>query len=749
MDQLIPVINKLQDVFQTVGDRDIVQLPQIVVVGAQSSGKSSVLENIVGRDFLPRGTGIVTRVPLIMQLIQRTGPPRTNEPKAEEWATFLHNSERIYTDFEEVRAEIEHRTVTLVGDSKNVSDKPIHLKIYSPHVLNLTLVDLPGITKVAVAGQPKDIEQQIRDLVLHYINNPNSIILAVSPANSDLANSDAIKIAQEVDPTGDRTIAVITKIDLMDRGTDATDVLTGRVIPVKLGLIGVVNRSQYDIDHKKDIQEALKTEAKFLAENYPALAHRCGVPFLSKTLNRVLMTHIRRCLPDLKQRIRTLLTQTQGAMSGFGATLSAADYGAVLLQVLTKFSDNYRASINGIGNALDIQTKELCGGPRIFDIFKVQFGTSVEMIDPLCGLGAEDILTAIRNASGTRSSLFIPESSFEFLAKKQISKLNAPSVRCVELVYEELERLVALCTFPELNRFRVLREKIVQCTMDALRGRVEPTTRMVEDLINIETAYISITNPEFESVFSNNFGTNLQLNIEPQPQLHLQHEAPVQHLAVASATPNGAPTAIVKPILHSALDTSMHPPPTIVEPTRSSGWTSIFNLTGGSRTKGDDSVAILNNLDETRSRTPVIGAGSQSIPSYAGAGVGLGSKPGYGPSAFAQPYQQQRTQAQSLSDKQKRDVEMMRTLICSYFSITRKRVLDTVPKAIMHFMVNHINDRLQTELVQSLYRPDHLEELMSEDPSIAKQRKSTADMLQALQRASVIITEVSESDLQF
>uniref|UniRef100_A0A7N8XSA2 dynamin GTPase n=1 Tax=Mastacembelus armatus TaxID=205130 RepID=A0A7N8XSA2_9TELE len=68
MEALIPVINKLQDVFNTVG-ADIIQLPQIVVVGTQSSGKSSVLESLVGRDILPRGTGIVTRRPLILQLV--------------------------------------------------------------------------------------------------------------------------------------------------------------------------------------------------------------------------------------------------------------------------------------------------------------------------------------------------------------------------------------------------------------------------------------------------------------------------------------------------------------------------------------------------------------------------------------------------------------------------------------------------------------------------------------------------------
>ena len=104
---------------------------------------------------------------------------------------------------------------------QGISSKPINLKIFSPNVLNLTLVDLPGLTKVAVGDQPEDIEQQIKEMLYSYITQDNTIILAVTPANQDIANSDALKLARKVDPQGDRTIGVITKLDLMDQGTDA------------------------------------------------------------------------------------------------------------------------------------------------------------------------------------------------------------------------------------------------------------------------------------------------------------------------------------------------------------------------------------------------------------------------------------------------------------------------------------------------------------------------------------------------
>ena len=103
--------------------------------------------------------------------------------------------------------------------------EPISLTIYSPHVVDLTMVDLPGITKVPVKGQPQDIEEQIRKVTYKYISPPNALILALTAANTDLANSDALQMARTVDPDGERTIGVVTKIDLMDEGTDAIDLL--------------------------------------------------------------------------------------------------------------------------------------------------------------------------------------------------------------------------------------------------------------------------------------------------------------------------------------------------------------------------------------------------------------------------------------------------------------------------------------------------------------------------------------------
>ena len=160
--KLLPLYHKLQDALVAVGGTaaQVPKLPQIVVVGSQSSGKSSVLESFVGRDFLPRGSGIVTRRPLVLQLIHT--PAAGDGP--EEWGEFLHAPGKKFSDFSDIRTEIDAETERKLGKTKKVSADPIRLAIYSPHVVDLSLVDLPGVTKVPVADQPADIEQQLRQV---------------------------------------------------------------------------------------------------------------------------------------------------------------------------------------------------------------------------------------------------------------------------------------------------------------------------------------------------------------------------------------------------------------------------------------------------------------------------------------------------------------------------------------------------------------------------------------------------------
>uniref|UniRef100_A0AAY4B3T5 Dynamin-1-like protein n=1 Tax=Denticeps clupeoides TaxID=299321 RepID=A0AAY4B3T5_9TELE len=662
METLIPVINRLQEVFLTVG-ADSIQLPQIVVVGSQSSGKSSVLESLVGRDFLPRGSGIVTRRPLVLQLVhvppleERRKHDNGNESKrnsqnsypgikAEEWGTFLHCKNQVFLYLE----------LLCIGLLAGIGNEPIYLKIFSPNVLSLTLVDLPGITKVPVGDQPEDIEIQVQEMILSFISNPNSIILSVSPATSDLATSDALKLAREVDPDGRRTLLVVTKLDLMDAGTDALEVLLGRVIPVRLGIIGVVNRSQHDLNTRKSVPDAAKDEQAFLQRHYPSLASRCGSRYLARTLSRLLMHHIRDCLPELKTRVTVLTAQYQARLNSYGQPVE--DPSAMLLQIVTKFASDYCNTIEG--TARHIQTSELCGGARICYIFHETFGRTLQSIDPLGGLTELDVLTAIRNATGPRPALFVPEVSFELLVKKQIKRLEEPSMRCVELVHEELQRIIQHCSSystQELLRFPKLHDSIVEVVTSLLRKRLPITNEMVHYLVAIELAYINTKHPDFTDA------------------------------AQVSASVNSQQT-----------DT----------------------LDGGKQCKSEkeEKVSLHQPVSAFSSPSKAVNLLDTAVPI-----------------------------SRRLSAREQRDCEVIQRLIKCYFLIVRKSIQDSVPKTVMHFLVNYVKEHLQSELVGQLYKQPLLQELLIESQETAQQRNEVAQMLEALQKANNIISEIRETHL--
>uniref|UniRef100_A0A8C9KKV4 Dynamin-1-like protein n=1 Tax=Panthera tigris altaica TaxID=74533 RepID=A0A8C9KKV4_PANTA len=702
MEALIPVINKLQDIY-SFSNCQIYSTILLSVVTIPS-GKSSVLESLVGRDLLPRGTGIVTRRPLILQLVH-VSPEDKRKTTGEE-------------------NEIENETERISGNNKGVSPEPIHLKIFSPNVVNLTLVDLPGMTKVPVGDQPKDIELQIRELILRFISNPNSIILAVTAANTDMATSEALKISREVDPDGRRTLAVITKLDLMDAGTDAMDVLMGRVIPVKLGIIGVVNRSQLDINNKKSVTDSIRDEYAFLQKKYPSLANRNGTKYLARTLNRLLMHHIRDCLPELKTRINVLAAQYQSLLNSYGEPVD--DKSATLLQLITKFATEYCNTIEG--TAKYIETSELCGGARICYIFHETFGRTLESVDPLGGLNTIDILTAIRNAT---VSMLV---SFELLVKRQIKRLEEPSLRCVELVHEEMQRIIQHCSnysTQELLRFPKLHDAIVEVVTCLLRKRLPVTNEMVHNLVAIELAYINTKHPDFADAcgLMNN-------NIEEQRRNRLARELPS---AVSRDKSYKVPSALAPASQEPSPAASAEADGKLIQDSRretknvASGGGGVGDgvqepTTGNWRGMLKTSKAEELLAEEKSKPIPIMPASPQK-----GHAVNLLDVP--------VPV------ARKLSAREQRDCEVIERLIKSYFLIVRKNIQDSVPKAVMHFLVNHVKDTLQSELVGQLYKSSLLDDLLTESEDMAQRRKEAADMLKALQGASQIIAEIRETHL--
>ncbi|WFD31495.1 dynamin GTPase [Malassezia sp. CBS 17886] len=675
MDQsLIKLVNK-------VGIQNPIDLPQITVLGSQSSGKSSVLENIVGRDFLPRGTGIVTRRPLVLQLINQPREGGGAEASAsgdtnpEEWGEFLHLPGEKFYDFNKIREEIVRDTELKTGKNAGISAQPINLRIFSPHVLTLTLVDLPGLTKNPVGDQPRDIERQIREMLLKFIAKPNAVILAVTAANTDLANSDGLKLAAEVDPEGNRTVGVLTKVDLMDAGTDVVDILAGRVIPLRLGYVPVVNRGQRDIDNRKPVTVALEAERDFFENHasYRSKAQYCGTPFLARKLSTILMHHIRNTLPDIKAKIQSQLSKFQIELQSLGGPLGDTSSGNIVLTIITEFCNEFRTVIDG--NSNDLSVNELAGGARISFVFHELFSNGVKTVDPFDAVKDADIRTILYNSSGSSPALFVGTTAFEVIVKQQIRRLEDPSLKCCTLVYDELARILSqlLAKNASFRRFPALRERFHAVTIQFFKRCMAPTNTLVSDIIASESCYLNTGHPDFLS----------------------------GHKALA--------------IVSERLNAPQHTP--------SAEYRSGKPLPPGLANNNKDldvdvkeSTGFFGSFFPNKANKAKKGAMEPPPPSLKASGA--------------------------LTDREAMETDVIKLLITSYFNITKRTVIDMVPKAIMLKLVNHAKDAMQRELLQELYQPDVLAELMKESDHVIARRRECVKMIGALETASEIIATV-------
>ncbi|THV02754.1 hypothetical protein K435DRAFT_716304 [Dendrothele bispora CBS 962.96] len=228
---------EIRSMLLSIDQNDALKLPSIVVIGSQSSGKSSVLEAVVGHEFLPKGNNMVTRRPIELTLVHTPTPPGE---KPSEWGEFPALGLGKIKDFSDIQRTLTDLNLA-VPASEAVSNDPIDLRIYSPYVPDLTLIDLPGYVQIASMDQPDSLREKISSLCEKYIREPN-IILAVCAADVDLANSPALRASRKVDPLGLRTIGVVTKMDLIPPEQGAV-ILTGNRYPLHLGYVGVVAKT--------------------------------------------------------------------------------------------------------------------------------------------------------------------------------------------------------------------------------------------------------------------------------------------------------------------------------------------------------------------------------------------------------------------------------------------------------------------------------------------------------------------------
>ncbi|XP_047624495.1 dynamin-1 isoform X2 [Phacochoerus africanus] len=741
MEDLIPLVNRLQDAFSAIGQNADLDLPQIAVVGGQSAGKSSVLENFVGRDFLPRGSGIVTRRPLVLQLVNATT----------EYAEFLHCKGKKFTDFEEVRLEIEAETDRVTGTNKGISPVPINLRVYSPHVLNLTLVDLPGMTKVPVGDQPPDIEFQIRDMLMQFVTKENCLILAVSPANSDLANSDALKVAKEVDPQGQRTIGVITKLDLMDEGTDARDVLENKLLPLRRGYIGVVNRSQKDIDGKKDITAALAAERKFFLSHpsYRHLADRMGTPYLQKVLNQQLTNHIRDTLPGLRNKLQSQLLSIEKEVEEYKNFRpdDPARKTKALLQMVQQFAVDFEKRIEGSGDQID--TYELSGGARINRIFHERFPFELVKMEFDEKELRREISYAIKNIHGIRTGLFTPDLAFEATVKKQVQKLKEPSIKCVDMVVSELTATIRKCS-EKLQQYPRLREEMERIVTTHIREREGRTKEQVMLLIDIELAYMNTNHEDFIG-FANAQQRSNQMN--KKKASGNQDEILVIRKGWLTINNIGIMKGGSKEywFVLTAENLSWYKDD---EEKEKKYMLSVDNLKLRDVEKGFMSSKHIFALFNTEQRNvykdyrqlELACETQEEVDSWKASFLRAGVYPErVGDKEKASETEENGSDSfmHSMDPQLERQVETIRNLVDSYMAIVNKTVRDLMPKTIMHLMINNTKEFIFSELLANLYSCGDQNTLMEESAEQAQRRDEMLRMYHALKEALSIIGDIN------
>ncbi|XP_028256725.1 dynamin-2 isoform X3 [Parambassis ranga] len=732
MEDLIPLINKLQDAFSSIGQTCNLDLPQIAVVGGQSAGKSSVLENFVGRDFLPRGSGIVTRRPLILQLVNSKA----------EYAEFLHCKGRKFVDFDEVRLEIEAETDRITGSNKGISPIPINLRVYSPNVLNLTLIDLPGMTKVPVGDQPQDIEHQIRDMLQQFITKESCLILAVTPANTDLANSDALKISKEVDPQGLRTIGVITKLDLMDEGTDARDILENKLLPLRRGYIGVVNRSQKDIDGKKDIRVALAAERKFFLSHpaYRHIAERLGTPHLQKTLNQQLTNHIRDTLPGLRSKLQSQLLSLEKEVEEYRNFRpdDPARKTKALLQMVQQFGVDFEKCIEGSGDQVD--TSNLSGGAKINRIFHERFPFELVKMEFDEKELRKEISYAIKNIHGVRTGLFTPDLAFEAIVKKQIIKLKDPCLKCVDLVVTELITLIRKCT-EKLGSYPRLREETERIVTTYVRERDSKTKDQVLLLIDIELSYINTNHEDFIG-----FANAQQRTAANATKKRVMPNQVIRRgwLTINISIMKGGSKDYWFVLTAESLSWYKDE-----EEKEKKYMLPLDNLKLRDVEKGFMSskhvFAIFNteqrNVYKDLRQIELACDTQEDVDSWKASFLRAGVYPEKDQPENEDTINQSDTV--SMDPQLERQVETIRNLVDSYISIVNKSIRDLMPKTIMHLMINSAKDFIHSELLAYLYSAGDQGSMMEESAEQAQRRDEMLRMYHALKEALVLIGDIS------
>lgn len=492
-DQMMVLTKKMIEIrsmLQLVGKSEALVLPSIAVIGSQSSGKSSVLEAIVGHEFLPKGSNMITRRPIELTLVNT---PETQADYGEFPALGLGKM----TDFSHIQKTLTDLNLAVPAE-ECVSDDPIRLSIYSPNVPDLSLTDLPGYIQVSGLDQPPELKQKIADLCDKYIQAPN-IILAISSADSDLANSTALRASRRVDPRGERTIGVVTKMDLVEPKRGAT-ILDDKNYPLRLGYVGVVSRipqtsGLFSRTTGNITQAITRNEIAYFSAHSAEFGERSGLAVGTTTLRQKLMHVLEQSMASSLQGTSDAIRQEleeatyQFKVQYNDRPLSAESY---LAESLDAFKHSFKELAESFGRP---QVKELLIGElnqQVLNILAQRYWN--KRIDDLSPTLPEpdplsDLPKADPESAYWRRKL---DASTSSLTKLGIGRLATTKV--AEALQAEIDRLISTSTFAG---HPFARQAITTAAASILNERFYSTSDQVENCIKPYKYEIEIEDVEW------------------------------------------------------------------------------------------------------------------------------------------------------------------------------------------------------------------------------------------------------------
>ncbi|TRY82563.1 hypothetical protein DNTS_030575 [Danionella cerebrum] len=435
-EKIRPCIDTI-DNLRSLGVEKDLALPAIAVIGDQSSGKSSVLEALSGVP-LPRGSGIVTRCPLELKMI------RTKDEDKWQGRISYPNHEEDFSDPAEVEKKIREAQDEMAGVGVGISEELISLQITSPNVPDLTLIDLPGIARVAVKGQPENIGEQIKRLIRQFVTKQETINLVVVPCNVDIATTEALRIAQEYDPEGERTLGILTKPDLVDKGTEGTvvDIVHNEVIHLSKGYMIVRCRGQKEIMDQVTLNEATVTEKDFFRDHvhFRKLYEEgfATIPKLAEKLTIELVHHIQKSLPRLEEQIEAKLAETQKELEAYGTGPPShpLERLSFLIDKVTAFNQDILNLVSGE----EVKATELLLFPDLREEFGKWNGVLDRSGDSFSRKIEREVDFYEAKYRGRELPGFINYKTFEGLVKEQVKLLEEPALKTLKTVSDAVRK---------------------------------------------------------------------------------------------------------------------------------------------------------------------------------------------------------------------------------------------------------------------------------------------------------------------